>query len=203
LATERPVTVHWILIHKGHTGNELVDQIVKNATERAKIAPEPILPASVDQIHNAIKNGCRETHFRRWRNGLDCADSKKILNEPSKSTDDYCRSLGRETLRILTMVVKEHCLLALHLHRMGLGLAESPTCTKCGKGDESRDHFLTECEAYAYSFVSYLGQTFMAPEDLGKVPLPPLASFAIKSGRFKVNRVVQGENGSHLNCPNF
>jgi len=36
--------------------------------------------------------------------------------------------------------------LALHLHRMGL--VESPTSTECGKGDESRDHFRTECDAY-------------------------------------------------------
>jgi len=184
--SERPVTVRWIPIHKGYAGNELVDQIANKATKGAKIAPEQILPVLVDLIHNAIKNWGRETHLRRWWNGLDCADSKKILNKPSKSTGDYCRSLGRESLRIPTMVVTGHCLLALHLHLMGL--VESHTCTKCGKGDESRDHFLTECQAYTLLRQQYLRQPFMAPEDLGNVPLPSLVSFAIKSGVFKVNQ---------------
>jgi ribonuclease HI len=190
LAMERPVTVHWIPAHSGYTGNERVDQIAKRATETEIIAPEPIIPVSVDRIHDAIKKWGRETHLRRWRSGTDCTDTKKILKTFNKQTANYCRSLGRESLRILTMIVTGHCLLALHLHRMGL--SESPTCTKCGRAEENRDHFLLECEAYATLRLQYLGQPFLAPEDLVDVPLPSLVKFALKSTRFKIAKEKQG-----------
>jgi len=105
LADERPVTVHWIPVHSGFTGNELVDRIAKRATETIPIGPEPILPVSVEVIHNAIKSWGRETHHRRWRSGTEYTDSKKILIKTSKTTADFCRRLSRESLRVLTMII--------------------------------------------------------------------------------------------------
>jgi len=76
-------------------------------------------------------------------------------------------------------------------------LSDSPTCQKWGKAEESTDHFLLECEAYAMTRLQSLGKPFMVPEDLVDVPLPSLIKYAIKSTRFKLNRETQGENPSN------
>jgi len=91
------------------------------------------------------------------------------------------------------MIIIGHCLLALHLHR--IRLSDSSTCQKCGKAEESRDHFLVECEAYAMTRLQYLGKPVNVPEDLVDVPLPSLIKFAIKSTRFKLHTETQG--GTH------
>jgi len=112
LAIDRQVVVHWIPAHSGNTGNELADQVAKKATEAKITAPEPFLPVSADVIQDAIKTWGRETHLRRWMEGADCADTKKIIKTTNKSIAEYCRGLSRESLRILTMIITGHCLLA-------------------------------------------------------------------------------------------
>lgn len=69
------------------------------------------------------------------------------MNRPGTTggTKLYNRILNRSTIAALTRLRTGHCGLNHYLHRFGL--TDTPHCS-CGRGKETVEHYLLECELY-------------------------------------------------------
>ena len=72
-----------------------------------------------------------------------------------------------------------------------MGLTSSPLCNKCEKADETRDHFLAECEAYGRLRYIEPGKSNLSQEDLKDLSLNEILAFAKGSKRFNLEEQIR------------
>jgi len=181
LARRTRVRLIWIPAHSGYSGNERVDELAKLATETSPVGPEPHIPIAKQTITSAIDGWVRKAHADEWRRSTACRQAKQFVSIPNRGMRRYCLNRSRETLRLLTMIVTGHSCLNAHLFRMGV--AHTPICPKCGRGEESRNHFIGECEGYSRLRLEILGWPTMPPQEFKNIPLSDLVRFIYRSGR--------------------
>jgi hypothetical protein len=66
--------------------------------------------------------------------------------------------------RVVIGLLTGHNTLRRHLYITGL--CNDPNCTKCGTEKETSVHILCECEALASLRLTYLGSSFLDPEEI-------------------------------------
>jgi hypothetical protein len=81
---------------------------------------------------------------------------------------------------VVTGLLTGHNTLRRHLHIMGL--SDSPLCRKCGAEEETSAQVLCECEALATHRHTYLGSSFLNPEDIKELGLGAIWTFIIRTG---------------------
>jgi hypothetical protein len=59
-----------------------------------------------------------------------------------------------------------------------MGLSTTSICSKCGTEEETRNHFLGDCDAYCEIRLKLFGVPFVAPEELHSIPLTALEYIA-------------------------
>jgi hypothetical protein len=72
-----------------------------------------------------------------------------------------------------------------------MGLADSPICPICCREEETRNHYLCDCEGYCNLRIQIFGRPTVPVEDLKTIPLPELVKFIYRSGR--LDRKTQGD----------
>jgi ribonuclease HI len=189
LAVKTPVELHWIPAHCGHSGNEQVDGLAKQAAEMPFVGPEPVIPVAPQSVWTAVRDWVRKAHSLEWRNRRDCRQTKQILTTPCVKVSEYCKNLSRSKLRVLTQVITGHSGLNSHLRVMGL--VETGVCPKCDSAEETRNHFLCDCESYCALRQKIFGKPFLGTEDLQNISLRELTDFIHSSGR--LNGKPQGD----------
>jgi len=63
-----------------------------------------------------------------------------------------------------------------------MGLSSNPICRRCGTEEETSFHVLCACEALASLRHSYLGSSFLDPEDIEKLNIGGIWKFAKRTG---------------------
>jgi len=63
-----------------------------------------------------------------------------------------------------------------------MGLSNKPTCRKCNTEEETSVHILCECEALASLRYTYLGSSFLDPEDIRELDMGAIGNFAKGTG---------------------
>jgi hypothetical protein len=72
-----------------------------------------------------------------------------------------------------------------------MGLADSPICPICCGEEETRNHYLCDCEGYCNLRIQIFGRPTVPVEDLKTIPLAELVKFIYRSGR--LDRKTQGD----------
>ena len=93
-----------------------------------------------------------------------CRQTKMFLPEPEHGTWKKIRGRTKRNIKILTQMITGHATLRYHLFKMKI--EPEATCEHCQEGDETVEHFICECEAYAYPRYQAFGAHFLKQEDL-------------------------------------
>jgi hypothetical protein len=130
------VTFFWIPSHQGHSGNELADELAKDATNLPFITD--LTPPPPSYIKQFIEAQLTATWNKEWSLSKKSAITHDFL--PSVTLQRPIATLHKPFL--LCKVISGHAPLNYHLHR--IGKAQSPLCS-CKLAEESTLHFLFDC----------------------------------------------------------
>ena len=90
--------------------------------------------------------------------------ARELISGPNLATGAQLLSFNRTQSRVVLGLLTGHNTLRRHLYIMGLH--SNPICRRCGTEEETSVHILCECEALASLRHTYLGSSFLDPEDI-------------------------------------
>lgn len=180
LAKYNQLTLIWIPGHRGHTGNEIADELAKDAANSDFIGPEPALGISYNVAKRAISNWTQEQVARYWREIPGLNHSKAFIIEPSRSRAEKLLELERHQLRLMIGLYTGHCRLRHHMHKMGI--ADTTECRLCMEDEETANHILCECPAAARTRFETFGEAQIRPSDLNLHSPRKIINFIRKLG---------------------
>ena len=128
----------WIKAHAGHSKNEEVDKLAKEAIDLSVISHAP-LPRS--QVRSQVLDTLRDSWVEQWHEYDEARHSKLFITGPDKSRGKEICALNRVDLRHIIMAISNHN--NLNYHRNVQDDTINPTCRFCRLFDESFDHFFT------------------------------------------------------------
>ncbi|KAJ8964293.1 hypothetical protein NQ317_016582, partial [Molorchus minor] len=163
-ATNNRVKLRWIPGHSGLEGNERADLLARLGSELGPVGPEPLVAISKATCAQSISKWVIQRHVEYW-------EKQELRQSRMKQT------------RTIIGVLTRHCPLQRHLYKMGL--ANNPTCRRCGEDEESALHVLCYCEGLARCKLRYLGQPFVEPEEIQKSPVNSLLGFEPANYQFQ------------------
>ena len=176
------VTLNWIPGHSNHPGNERADMLAKLGTKRAVVKQIPISEATVKE---EIKKWMIAIHQEDWTNPYKqdhCRQTKMMLPEVNSKLWNQLKKYPRSKMNLITQIYTGHSKLKKHLFRMKL--AEDPICEQCLEEEESVEHFLCECPAFARPRYLNLGGLMIKRHELSELSLKRILSFIKESKRF-------------------
>jgi hypothetical protein len=138
---ERKVEFSSIKAHAGHRGNELADQLAKEAARNKNI----------DECSNtfpksAVMCELKEQSVKEWQNEWERTTKGSI----TKSF--FTKIVNRMKLTInatpnFTAIVTDHGNIKTYLHKFKI--IQSPTCS-CKQGEQSVEHILYDCKLHEH-----------------------------------------------------
>ena len=140
--------------HVNFQGNELADQIAKEAANMKLSGPEPFYPVSMSTIKGDVKQWIEDKHMRQWNSRQDCRQAKLALGTHPNIAKKLI-SLNRKQIRQVIQIITGHANLAKHLHNCGY--TDSPICPACGEEDETPLHYVGRCPAFSIPRRNYFG----------------------------------------------
>ena len=104
-----------------------------------------------------------------------------FLPEPCSKVWRKLRKFGRRNLKVLTQLITGHAVLRYHLNNMNI--EPEATCEHCLEGDETVEHFVCDCEAYAWARQRIFGTPFLSSEELKNLEYDVLLQYVRTTGR--------------------
>ena len=145
LATNNTVTVMWVAGHEGHWGNERADQLAKEGTAGDNLT-KGYLPQSL--IKHTINQNVRNQDANNWTTKGHKHTKMTLGNKQQHILTDLKKlHNNRKDYRLAVQLITGHAGLNNHLYKMQL--ATSKTCPQCDYTDETVEHFLGQCPAFA------------------------------------------------------
>jgi hypothetical protein len=152
------LTIRWMAGHVGITGNELVDSEAKRAAKGQSSDPKtlPIIlrhklkvsPAAMKQNRSAR---CIEQWKKKWAaSPRGKRDHQLDQSSPSKKFLEAISNpkLPRKASSLISQLRISHVPLNAYLHRFKC--VDKPQCPACGHPNETVEHFILHCPAYAH-----------------------------------------------------
>jgi hypothetical protein len=130
------IRFRWIKGHAGTWGNELADQLAKEAAANKDI------PESYSRVpKSVIKSELEATSVQKWQREWDNTTKGKITK------DYFPEEAGRLNTKIhntqnLTTIITGHGNIKTYLHRFKI--IDSPKCP-CGHNEQTTEHLLLDC----------------------------------------------------------
>ena len=197
--TKYALTIRWTAGHKGIKGNEAVDREAKKAAEGStsdltslpSYLRKPLLtnPSAVKKAHNdRLKHKWTST----WRNSNKGRKMHQIDN--TTPSNKFLKAISttnitRSTASLISQLRLTHVPLNSYLKRFKR--ADSARCPACGADEETIEHYLLFCPAYAHERWALVRQvkkqrkTISIESLLGDPNLAnPLGNFINASQRF-------------------
>ena len=211
------LTIRWVKSHCKHLGNEMADQAARDGRDDS-VAPDwetPLLAKAV--MHKEIDNmttrlwqedwdeyvGCRQTrHF--FPTGPRPSFFKQIINLPRIMVGHLIQILTGHTFlkrhqAIIDGTERQRIIEALKFNNddefpnadddgNAIIDAPDPSCSRCGKGEETPLHLLSDCEALGTTRMSIFGKENLvepgAIPDFSDLPVFKIVSF-FKEAKFE------------------
>jgi ribonuclease HI len=182
LSSRNTVQLFWIPGHSGHMGNEVADRLAKLGVKTKVFGPQPIIPVSEASIKGGIKEWSKQSHQQYWTNLPSCRQTRMMLPEINKQIWSQITKLSRTNMKRITQILTGHSTLQRHLYLMKM--EDSPICENCLEDEETAEHFLTECPAFAIERYHTLGKMFLEQNDLPNLRIKQILSFINETKRF-------------------
>jgi hypothetical protein len=162
ISTYHSVPLFRVPGHTGICGNEITDEPAREGSAHHFVGTEPAVGVSRQCIIRKIRCWLDRQHLVRWQ-GLagTIRYVQELISGPHIAPKTMLLSFNRMQSRVVTALLTRHNTLGGHLHIMGL--MDSPSCRKCGAGEETSAHVLCECKALATLRHIYLGSFFSGP----------------------------------------
>ena len=174
--------INWIPGHEGHMGNEVADQLAKRGLHKTVLGPEPIIPLNATINKQQIRNWALRQHNKEWITRTDCRQTKLLLPEVNKRWSREILKRKRKTVQTLTQIITGHA--HLRRHRYLMGMEDDPTCPRCNEEDETTEHYLVKCPAYAEPRYQTFGKAIMKIEEMRGETVKSILCFVERTGRF-------------------
>ena len=177
VAINNNVKLSWIPAHEKHFGNEIADKLAKRGTR----LPDKIeLPLSKSYFTEKIESWGKKVHQKRWDNLDECRQTKMFCPKIDNNIMKLIRKMDRRKSMYATQILTGHACLQYHLNKMKI--VDSPTCLRCGENDETVEHFVAKCPAYAKVRKSIFNEFFLEKE-LHEYKVEKVLKFVSKTKR--------------------
>jgi len=130
------IDFHWVKVHAGHHGNDLADQLAKEAAASTENETYKKIPKST------VIRELNEGSLMKWQSEWDKTTKGQITKDFFPVIQDRLKMKIKITPTFTTMTTG-HGNLKTYLHKFKI--TESPTCP-CGKTEQTIDHLLFQCE---------------------------------------------------------
>jgi hypothetical protein len=147
--------------------------------------PEPCVPLSASVVRDMNRRWVIDAHSKHWIALNSCRQSKLWIKHPKLQTTKYLLSLPKKQLRVLVALIKGHCCLNKHLHKMRL--ATNPVCVSCQLQEETALYFVCVCPTLATLRTRIFGKPIMHASELTEISASAILRFAFQSGKLETN----------------
>ena len=169
------------LLPAGVRGNAVADKLARSGSAQRFVGPEPFLGVSIQNIRRKLNRWMGKQHIALWRGPCNTQrQAGELIPGPDLATGARLLSFNGTQTKVVISLLTGHNTLRRHLCIMGLG--DNPICGRCGTEEENSVHNLSECEALASLRHTYLGSSFLDPEDIKKLGVEVISSFGKDTG---------------------
>ena len=188
LSEKNNVTLTWIPGHSNHKGNEIADRLAKRGTNLKAEGPLSILPIAEATIKDEIKQWSNKVQQIVWRRRTDCRQSKMAMPKIGNHIWKQIRKHPRRKMNIITQILTGHTTLKRHLNVMTI--EDESLCQQCMEDntEETMEHFILQCPAFARNRQNILGKIYMEPEEFSEIKISKLLKFVKQTKRFDQER---------------
>lgn len=183
VAKRNRLTLMWVPGHCGVDGNELADELANLGSATKPLGPEPILGISSATLIHWINDYVNNVHTRRWTELSSCKTARRFVKQPSREIATFLLKLKRKDLRSMLGVITGHTTCGQHMTT--LGVITDPTCQFCLEEDDTIEHYLCNCPAFARIRLRRLGSDVSSMNNVHTLPLPDLLGFINETKRFE------------------
>ena len=135
------VVLQWIPSHRGIVGNNIADQVAKEACAYNTTTH---LPLVFSDFFNLLKNKQHLKKIEHWHNIKDNLNFAKSVLDIAKWK---WLSVNKRSHDVILARLRSGCIqLNDHLHKINLN--DSPFCNFCTNERETVDHYIFECHEY-------------------------------------------------------
>ena len=163
-------------------GNEVADRLAKAGADSATLGPEPLVPVPRSVNKHYITEWGTRTHQNNWEERPDCRQTKIFIPKINSKMTSNITDMNKQNIRLLTQMITGHA--KLNRHKYLMGMEDSPTCPKCGEGDETPHHMLTDCPAYGRLRKETFNKHNITTDDIPFLNGKDIVRFARQTGRW-------------------
>ena len=187
LGIQNEVYLHKVAAHTGIPGNERADILAKEGANTPPIGPEPFLSISWSNVINELLLKAKNETLSKLVN-------HKIKNSSKTPVESYLDRFGphrlacnkKQSLRILTHMFTDQGWLNHSLSKRNP--QASPYCKHCVNIEETAQHFINDCPAYATVRLNIFGVPYISlSQIICEYGPAKLIKFLNKSGRINEN----------------
>lgn len=161
LAGRNKITLVWIPGHRGFEGNEIADELARNASATPMTGPEPYCGVNWSTFSTMIRGLERTDFLNLWENSGGLRQSKALIAPLSYGS---ILNHTKSDIRLLTGFLTGHYKVNYHLHN--LNLSTSSLCRLCLEEVETTQHILCECVAICRIRRRFLDRELLNSEDI-------------------------------------
>lgn len=147
------VRIIWVPGHHGVRGNERANALAIRARELHEINLDNAKPFGATR--SELRTWAIDAHNTLWNSGVVGETTKILWGNPNGDKTKTLLKLSKKDINKIIGILTGHTGLRAHLHR--IGAVDNSVCRACGEDDESLEHFLCHCPAFANNRSQFLG----------------------------------------------
>ena len=143
--------------HQDTVNNEQADKLVRQASAKPIVGPEPAIGVPKCLAREAIKNWTEHQHLSTWKDISGCRYNSFFIGKPWKKRADDLLKLGRHQIKMVVAILIAHAPVKGSLCTMGLFNGDPP-CRYCGMETETVQHITCCCGSFTHQHYNVFGE---------------------------------------------
>lgn len=147
------VRIIWVPGHYGVRGNEKANDLAVRARGLQATNLDNAKPFAATRTE--LRTWARNSHIALWNGEIVGRATKILWGDPNGDNTRKLLELSKKEISKTIGVLTGHTGLQSHLHK--IGVADNSVCRACGEDDETLEHYLCHCPAFARNRSRFLG----------------------------------------------